>query len=70
MFCCKLSKQQAKVIDSQQLKVDVKCSQCKAARNVLILDCKHNCCIKCYNKGRFCCKECEKENNSMFRIYS
>ena len=40
-------------------KKDICCYYCKGRKNIMTLDCSHKCCIKCFNKGRFYCKECE-----------
>lgn len=44
------------------------CMNCNARQNIIILDCKHIYCVKCYNKGRFCCYACEKQK-SAFKLF-
>jgi hypothetical protein len=36
------------------------CGLCTNNKSILILACKHRCCVKCYNKIRYC-TQCEKD---------
>jgi hypothetical protein len=45
---------------------EIKCSSCNITKNIITLDCKHRYCVKCYNKSKYFCKECEK-NKSYFK---
>lgn len=55
MFCCSV-----KVKVSPLIKKEILCSCCHATKNIMTLNCKHTYCIKCYNKNKYCCTECEK----------
>ena len=65
MFC--LSKSSVKVRDSPESKKSTKsivmCGICSAERNVITLDCKHKCCVKCFHKTKLC-SQCEKEQST------
>ena len=37
------------------------CGVCGSEKNILTLACKHKCCVKCFNKNRYCV-ECDKNN--------
>ena len=62
MFCS--SKSSIKIQDSAERippKEAPGCIMCKSKKSLLILNCKHNICIKCYAKCKYCVK-CEKDN--------
>ena len=63
MFWC-FSKSSVKIANEKE---EIKCSSCNISKNIITLDCKHKYCIKCYNKSKYFCKECEK-NKSYFNI--
>lgn len=51
-------------------KEEISCLKCKAGKNIITLDCKHTYCVKCYNKSKYFCKECERiKNRSSFSVY-
>lgn len=56
VFC--LSKASVKIKDSN--KSNIACGLCSGEKSIIVLGCKHNCCIKCFHKTRLC-KQCEKE---------
>jgi len=41
-------------------KEEISCLKCKAGKSIITLDCKHTYCVKCYNKSKYFCKECER----------
>ena len=54
--------------DGRQPQYKIKTSKSTyISKNIITLDCKHRYCVKCYNKSRYFCKQCEK-NKSYFKI--
>ncbi len=47
-------------------KEEIICLTCKAGKSIITLDCKHTYCVKCYNKNKYFCKECERIKNKIF----
>ena len=45
---------------------EISCLICKISKNIIKLDCKHTYCVKCYNKNKYFCRECEKIKNKLF----
>jgi hypothetical protein len=45
-------------VRNQSIKTDI-CGLCSNNKSILTLACKHKCCVKCYNKIRYC-TQCEK----------
>lgn len=63
-----LSKTSVKVRNSSVKKIEKmgdQCGNCSNTKSILTLDCKHKCCVKCYNVRRLCVI-CEKDK-SKFR---
>ena len=50
--------------ENSSKKQDICCYYCKAKKNIMTLECSHKCCVKCFNKGRFYCRECENLKSS------
>ena len=47
-------------------KEEISCLTCKISKSIITLDCKHTYCVKCYNKSRYFCRECEIIKNKLF----
>ena len=58
-----LSKNSVKIMDTTEAKKNAKsktaCGICSGEKSIITLECKHKCCVKCYNKTRYCI-QCEK----------
>jgi len=65
-----LFKTSAKIRDETELKKElpprVMCTLCSAEKNVMILECKHKCCVKCFHKTKIC-SQCKKEQSNCGR---
>lgn len=63
MFC--LSKTNVKIRDSPESKKSSKsnliCGLCSGEKSIMTLECRHKCCVKCYNNIKYC-TQCEKDN--------
>jgi len=66
MFCLCLSRKSVK-IDPMSGEVNL-CGKCKGKTSIITLKCGHIYCVKCYNKGKYYCVECEKRK-SKFRLF-
>ena len=44
------------------------CDNCKDQKSLITLKCEHIYCVKCYNKGNFYCKDCDRKK-SKFRLF-
>jgi hypothetical protein len=61
-FC--LSKNSVKIVDATEDKKPAKsktaCGICSGEKSIITLDCHHKCCVKCFNKIRYCV-QCKNE---------
>lgn len=67
IFC--LSKTSVKIHDAKESRKSSKpaimCGLCSAEKNIITLDCKHKCCVRCFHKAKLC-TQCEKEKSRCF----
>lgn len=59
MFC--FSKCSVRIRESH-IKPALSCGLCGNTKNIITLVCNHKCCVKCYNKIKYCI-QCEKVNS-------